>query len=181
MLWQRKASGARERDDLHRLLVHRIQRRHSGKHDRGRLCACTRATLSRSNWLDDEDAFQHMCRLMRDPGARILWASVFPNDRRKNVTPQRAFQDQSLTFGKGGQACMWLPIAPGLPLCTRFITWHQVRVAVCRVQGVAADRTLFDIQLRFFGPAEPTSGNFTSLFFFYLRVIIWLDQKLYVS
>ena len=44
---QRKASGAGERDDLHRLLVHKVHRRHSGKHDRGRLCACMRATLSR--------------------------------------------------------------------------------------------------------------------------------------
>ena len=84
--------------------------------------ACVRHCQG-ANWLDDEDAFQYMCRLMRDPAKRP----------KEECHPSTRFRGSEFDFGKGGQACMWLPIAPGLPLCTRLTTRHQERVPVRRV------------------------------------------------
>jgi succinate dehydrogenase (ubiquinone) flavoprotein subunit len=61
-------------------------------------------TVKGSDWLGDQDAIQHMCRLAPEVVLE-LESFVLPFSRREDgKIYQRAFGGQSLQFGKGGQA-----------------------------------------------------------------------------
>merc|ERR1711881_41220 len=74
------------------------------EHDRGRLALACLHTVKGADWLGDQDAIQHMCRLAPEVILELESFGLPFSRTPEGKIYQRAFGGQSLKFGKGGQA-----------------------------------------------------------------------------